>query len=68
MLQRIAGLTGTILKLSLAIAIFMIGVDMQQVNADNNNGDSKKSCRAQQSYWKLKADLDSTSNCSQVHL
>jgi hypothetical protein len=44
MLQRIAGLTGTILKLSLAIAILMIGVGMQQVNADNNNGDSKKSC------------------------
>ncbi len=32
----------TILKLSLAIAILMIGVDMQQASADNNNGDGKK--------------------------
>ena len=42
-LQKIKGL-GTILKFSLAIAILMIDVDSQQANADNNNGDSEKSC------------------------
>jgi hypothetical protein len=43
MLQKIRGL-GIILKLSVAIAILIISVDMQQANADNNNVDSKKSC------------------------
>ena len=40
-MQKIAR---TIIKFSLAIAILMIGVDMQQANADDKNGDSKKSC------------------------
>ncbi len=33
-----------IIKLSMAVAIVMIGVDMQHANADDNNEDGKNSC------------------------